>query len=256
MASESSDVPVRTAEHDAFSVIAGDCRIELDVEEHHTYRGQVLIVIKPDDTVLVHDVDGYQPVAWITRAERVVIDDELGTVTAVDGDRWLQIQVISSLVNRQLPGTVVGIPIADCPSCGGRLVDANDAVHCVSCRNKYGIPSDAELLDSRCDCGLPLMRVERGDVFTLCIDRTCDPMEAAIADRFDGTWSCPDHDCDGQLRAIRRGHLMLGCNQYPDCEISFRLPVGIVEGHCGCGLPRFHTSNGSRCLDLNCSPTA
>ena len=256
MASESTDATATIPDHADFTLIAGDCRIEVDADEHYTYRGQVLVLVKPDDTVLIHDVDGYQPVAWITRADRVIVDDEAGSLTAIDGDRWLRVHVIASLVDRQLPGTAAGTPIGDCPDCGGQLVDVGDAVHCVSCRSRYGIPRDATIIDSQCSCGKPMMRIERGEVFDLCIDRDCEPMAEAIADRFDGIWSCPDSTCDGSLRVIHRGQLLLGCDQYPNCEMSFRFPTGRIDGHCNCGLPRFRSSDGSQCLDRSCRPTA
>lgn len=256
MASKSTDAAAATTDRPTFTVVAGDCRIEADMEDHRTYRGQVLVIAKPDDTVLVHDIEGYQPVAWLTRAERVVIDDDAGTITAVDGDRWLRIQIVASLLDRRLPGTVVGTPVANCPDCGGRLIDAGDAVHCVSCRTRYGLPRDGVIVGSRCECGLPRMRIERGDAFELCIDRECDPMAEAIAERFDGTWRCPDEGCDGTLRVVRRRNLMLACDAYPDCEVAFQFPAGVIDGHCGCGLPRFATAEGSRCLDRSCGAPA
>ena len=44
-------------------VIAGDCTVTYTSDdETHTQRGHVVTLCKPDDTVLVHDADGYQPV--------------------------------------------------------------------------------------------------------------------------------------------------------------------------------------------------
>lgn len=256
MASEATEQDVTASDHRAFTVIAGDCRIERDVEEHQTYRGQVLVVIKPDDTVLIHDIEGYQPVAWLTRAERVTVDTGDGTVTAVDGDRWLRVRVLSSLLDREFPGTSVGSPVGDCPTCGGCLVEDGAAVHCVGCRTRYGLPDGATVLETTCGCGLPQMRIDRGDRFELCIDRACEPMEEALADRFDVTWACPAEACNGELRVVRRPNLLLACDAYPDCEVAFSFPTGLVDGHCGCGLPRFTTGDGSRCLDDACEAGA
>lgn len=253
MTSESSTVEISSADRSGFALVSGDCRIEVDLDEPITYRGHVLVVAKPDGTLLVHDTQGYQPVAWLTRADQVTMDADEGTITAVDGDRWLRIQVISSILDRELPGTAAGIPVAECPACDGQLIEGDAAVHCINCRNEFGIPSDAVVLESRCTCGLPQMRIERGDVFDLCIDRTCQPMDEAIADRFDGMWACPDDDCTGTMHVIRRRNLLVACAEYPDCDVAFRFPPGPIDGHCGCGLPRFAVNGESRCLDGQCA---
>lgn len=252
MASDTIAKPGNADERPAFRLIAGDCLVETTGATNETHRGQVLVLVKPDDTVLVHDVHGYKPVAWLTRAESVSTDDDAGILTAVDGDHWLQIRIEHELMNERLPGSPAGRPRGTCPRCGGTLVSAGSAVHCVGCRDRFGLPSDATLREEACDCGLPRMRIERGDVFDLCIDRSCEPMETAIADRFDGDWACPDADCPGQLRVIRRGGLLAGCDQYPECEVAFRLPTGLIDGHCGCGLPRFERDGEVRCLDVTC----
>lgn len=252
MASELSTPDGDSATNHAFRVIAGDCQIEVDVDESLTYRGQVLLIIKPDQTVLVHDIDGYQPVAWMTRAEQISHDPDTGTITAVDGDRWLEITPVSTLIDRQLPGTSAGEPLADCPNCGGQLVHAHPHVHCVSCRNQYTLPATASIIDEQCSCGLPRMAIDHGDRFELCIDRNCEPMEEVIGAQFDGTWACPSDNCNGSLHVIRRRNLLLACDAYPDCDVAFRFPAGVIDGHCGCGLPRFTEGNGSRCLDASC----
>ena len=252
MASELSPTKTDSAANHSFTVLAGDCHIEVDIEDSLQYRGQVLVVVKPDNTILVHDIDGYQPVAWMTRADQVTHDPETGTITAVDGDRWLEIQQVSTLLDRQLPGTSAGKPLGECPDCGGQLVNAHPQVHCVSCRNQYTLPAAANIVDERCSCGLPQMTIEHGDQFTLCIDRDCEPMEEVIGAQFNGTWACPDDTCTGSLHVIRRRNLLLACNAYPECDVAYRLPAGVVDGHCGCGLPRFTEGNGSRCLDASC----
>lgn len=241
------------AEHDnAYRLVVGECRIETTGMDDQRHRGQVVVVIKPDGTVLVHDVSGYQPVAWLTRAETVSWDAETGSITAADGDDWLRIEIDQAIVDRRLPGSPAGHPVGVCPTCGGSLVSARGSIHCVACHDHYGIPDDAELLEDRCACGLPRMRVERGEAFELCIDRTCEPLDEHIADRFDGVWTCPSTDCAGSLRVLRRSGLLLGCNNYPDCETAYRFPAGTLAGHCGCGLPRFTRNGESHCLDATC----
>lgn len=61
---------------------------------------------------------------------------------------------------------------------------------------------------------------------------------------------CPD--CGADLRVLKRGGLLVGCDAYPDCEVSYSLPHGTVVGDCSCGLPVFELASGRRCLDSSC----
>lgn len=250
----SSDVLTADDGHEAsrFRLLAGDCRVQVTGPAEREYRGKVLVLWKPDDTVLVHDIEGYQPVAWITRAETVSVDDSEAIITAVDGDQWLRVDVRHRLDDRHVPGSRAGPPVSACPACRATLVDAGGEVHCIDCGASYGLPRGAELIDQHCDCGLPEMAVLRGERFDLCIDRSCDPLQEAVADRYDGTWACPDAECGGDLRVIHRGGLMLACDTYPDCEVQFPFPDGRLEHTCECGLPRFRVGDTVRCLDADC----
>ncbi|MFB6128587.1 MAG: DUF91 domain-containing protein [Halorhabdus sp.] len=236
--------------HDGIHVVAGECTTTFDgsrVREHEQ-RGQVLVVVKPDNTVLVHDAEGYQPVAWITRAETVTID---GThLAATDGDQRLTVEIHDETASGRYPASAAGSPVGECPDCGAALVRVTDAVACTGCDGRYGLPGDAEVLDECCECGLPKMRVERGRAFEVCIDRECESMDAAVADVFDREWDCPN--CDGDLRVLRRGGLLAGCENYPECDTGFAFPAGVVVGECPCGLPLFETAGGKRCLDATC----
>ncbi|TKX78584.1 DUF91 domain-containing protein, partial [Halorubrum sp. SD626R] len=58
-------------------VLAGDCQVTEHGDRSRSYRGRVVVLIKPDDTTLVHDADGYQPVAWLTRPESVVVEGDV-----------------------------------------------------------------------------------------------------------------------------------------------------------------------------------
>lgn len=234
-------------------VLVGDCQIQLTGDAERERRGQVLVLIKPDNTVLVHDIEGYRPVAWMTRAETVSIDDEEGILTAVDGDQWLRIDLKHEQSDRQFAGSKAGEPVSTCITCRSPLVDAGNSVHCVGCDEQYGLPRGASLLDERCECGLPRMRVVRGDQFELCIDRSCEPLQEVVSERFDGRWECPDAQCDGRLRIIHRGGLMIACDAYPDCNEQYSMPIGTVENTCGCGLPRFRINGSSQCLDSSCA---
>jgi DNA topoisomerase-1 len=92
--------------------------------------------------------------------------------------------------------------------------------------------------------------VDRGETFELCLDYDCGSLLDAVQDRFDGEWDCPA--CDGDLEIVRRRSLLASCERYPDCETWFAVPNGTVVGECDCGLPRFETASGERCLDSDC----
>lgn len=92
--------------------------------------------------------------------------------------------------------------------------------------------------------------MERGLALDVCLDRTCDPLVQAVTAAFDREWDCPD--CDSPLRVLRRGGLLVGCDAYPDCDVSYSFPTGLVDGECGCGLPTFETGGDHRCLDGAC----
>lgn len=237
-------------------VIAGDCtvRFEPGDEPASEERGAVLVVVKPDDTVLVHDRGGYRPAAWLTRAEAVITEgtDGRARVEAVDGDRRLVVTCHEAHGLGRYPVTAVGTPAGTCADCEAPLVRTPAAVECLACPARHGMPRDATLLSERCsDCALPMMRVERGAVFECCVDRQCDPLDDRVRARFDGAWGCPS--CGSALRILRRGGLIAGCDAYPACETAFAVPAGVRSGTCGvCGLPAFGTATGRRCLDASC----
>jgi DNA topoisomerase I len=237
---------------DAIRVLAGDCTIITDGAERAEYRGRVTTVVKPDNIVLVHDIDGYQPVAWLTRADSVSSERTDGfTLVAKKDAQTLRIAAHSQDGFAHYPASAAGTPIGACPDCDGPLVRSS-GVHCVDCGERYGVPTDATIRDEPCECGLPKMRVERGLAFDVCLDRQCELLDEAVREAFDREWDCPEPDCDGDLRILRRGGLIAGCEHYPDCETGFAMPTGVVDGQCGCGLPTFETATGTRCLDATC----
>ena len=85
----------------------------------------------------------------------------------------------------------------------------------------------------------------------MCLDRECESLDERVTAAFDRAWDCPE--CGGDLRILRRGGLIAGCERYPDCDTGFALPTGVVDGSCGCGLPAFETPSGRRCLDGSCA---
>ena len=237
---------------DAIRVFAGDCIITEDGERDQ--RGDVVVLVKPDDTVLVHDRDGYQPAAWLTRPETLGYEGTSGgtfSLTATDGESSLHVVANEEHGLARYPASAAGVSVGDCPDCEGALVRAKGAVTCLDCDERYGLPAGADVLDRACrDCGLPTMVAERGRAFTLCIDRECESLDDRVREAFDREWDCPD--CDGDLRVVRNGQLLAGCENYPDCETAFSFPSGTVDGDCECGLPAFDTSGGRRCLDATC----
>ncbi len=228
-------------------VIAGRCTTVFEGTREQEQHGDMILLIKPDNTVLVHDADGYQPVAWLTRPESVTVTGE--TVAARDGEQSLRVTVHEATIQGQYPLGAAGIPVGDCPACAATFVRANGTLSCPDCAEEHTIPPTATVLDDDCtDCGLPRVRVDRGRSFVLC--PSCDSLTERVRAEFDRDWDCPD--CTGQLRVLYRGRLLLGCDAYPDCETAYSFPTGTHEGHCACGLPVFETASGRRCLDSDC----
>ena len=236
---------------DSIQLFAGDCTVSFENGDRTEHRGHCVVVVKPDDTVLVHDADGYQPVEWLTRAALVshTTDDGLD-LTARDGDSVLRVRSHHLHLSGSYPIADAGTPVGRCPDCDGALVRTTRAVSCLDCDRRHGLPADATCHGGRCDCGLPRMRVERGAPLDLCVDRTCESLDEAVAERFDREWDCPD--CGDDLRVLRKGNLLVGCDDYPDCDVGFAFPAGSVVGECACGLPLFETRGGRRCLDSTC----
>lgn len=238
---------------DTTQVLAGECTTTFEGSRDRTQRGHVVVVVKPDKTVLVHDADGYQPVAWLTRPEALTVETTPAGfgVTARTGDQTLRVVSHAMTGRAHYPVSPAGVPVGTCPDCDGALVRRAGEVSCLGCEAAYGLPAGAAVLEDRCgDCGLPRMRVERGAAFELCVDRDCDPLDDAVRERFDRAWACPD--CGSDLRVLRRGGLLAGCDAYPDCDAAFSIPAGVVVDDCGCGFPVFETASGRRCLDATC----
>ena len=235
-------------------LFAGDCTVEFEGDRERTQRGYVVVVVKPDRTVLVHDAGGYQPVAWLTRADELTAETEGDSfaITARSGEQTLRVVSEAPTGRREFPATEAGVPVGECSECGDALVRAGGEVTCLGCDAAYGLPAGATVLDEPCeDCGLPTMRVERGEALDLCVDWRCDSLAEAVADALDGRWDCPD--CGEPLSVVNRGNRpFLGCSAYPDCETTFSIPAGEAVGECLCGLPVFETAAGRRCLDGTC----
>ncbi|WP_181693241.1 endonuclease NucS domain-containing protein [Natronomonas sp. LN261] len=232
--------------------IAGDCLVHFDGRRERTVRGRVVALLKPDNTVLVHDTDGYQPVAWLTRPESLSVTRDPLWLLASDGEETLRIEAVGDVAIAEHDATDAGTPVGPC-RCGGALIRSGTDVTCLGCADRFGLPSGASMTDAACSCGLPRFRIDRGGRFELCLDYECGSLLEAARERFDREWTCPN--CSGDLRILRRGGIIVGCEGYPDCETGFVLPDGRVTGSCDCGLPVFELPNGPRCLDVGCSAT-
>lgn len=235
---------------DTIEVVAGRCRTVFEGPREQTQHGDALVVVKPDGTVLVHDQTGYQPLAWLTRAGAVTVTSD--RITAQDGDQSLSVTFEEIYARGQYPSSDAGTPVGDCPACDGTLVRSGSDVTCLDCTERYSLPARSTVIDEHCpDCGRPLFQVERGETFEVCLDPACDSLDDRVREVFDRRWGCPD--CDGDLRVLRRGGLLLGCEHYPECETGFSFPNGPHVGDCDCGLPRFETPSGEQCLDRECT---
>jgi DNA topoisomerase-1 len=239
---------------DAIRVLAGDCTVHFRQDDpagidEYERRGSVVVLVKPDNTVLVHDADGYQPAAWLTRADAVQYarDADGFTIDAADDGDRLRVDSEAEYGHAHYPATPAGPPVGDCPACGDALVRDGGRVVCTGCLAAHSIPRDATVLEDDCACGLPRMRVARGDEFAVCVDRECESIDDAVRERFGGAWPCPD--CGDPLDVRRERGLRAVCD---DCDRRLRVPVGVVAGTCDCGLPRFDAAAGRRCLDPEC----
>ncbi|MGZ0746873.1 topoisomerase DNA-binding C4 zinc finger domain-containing protein [Haloparvum sp. AD34] len=239
---------------DRMRVFAGDCTTSFDDEGTRTQRGRMVVLVKPDNTTLVHDADGYQPVEWLTRPDSITVetDGDGFSITARTPDRTLRVVAVDGAAGREIPVTQAGTEVGTCPDCDEPLVRTGGDVVCLACDASYGLPSGASVTDRTCeDCGLPKIRVERGEPFQLCLDPSCERLPDVVAERFDGEWDCPDCGADLEVREAP-GRVFLGCTDYPDCETTFSMPNGVVVDDCPCGLPVFETPTGKRCLDGTC----
>lgn len=235
---------------DAIRVIAGRCTVRHEADEQSESEGEVVVLVKPDNTVLVHDVTGYRPTGWLTRADSVQLSLAEGAfdLRAQSGEETLHVTGEDPAV-AEFPATAAGPAVGTCPDCGASMVRAAGEVSCLGCGVSYPVPRNATVTDSTCEtCGLPTLSLTRGTDLEVCLDRECEPLDAAVRANFAGEWQCPT--CGSTLEIARARTLGAQC---PTCETHFPIPDGHVAGTCNCGLPWFETEHGGRCLDPECS---
>lgn len=237
----------------ATRIFAGTCSIVYEGEAETRQRGTVLTIVKPDNTVLVHDATGYQPAAWLTRPETVEITrDEGFEIVATADEQRLSVRSVDPHGDTQYPISPAGSTVGTCPDCEGALVRAGGAVVCIGCFTRWPLPHDATVAETCCPtCSLPTMVLRRGAEFRVCLDGTCDSLASRVSDQFDGRWSCPT--CGGAMVIEREGPLHLACAV---CERRHAVPTGLIVGRCSCGLPRFETPRTEHCLDTDCDRPA
>jgi DNA topoisomerase-1 len=231
------------------TLYAGDATVVEDAADRREYRGRVVVLAKPDGTVLVHDADGYQPVAWLTRADAVTVtDDDAFRVTAHDerADDWLRVtghpdgaaDETDASPNRggfagQYPVTAAGEPIGRCPACEGALVDTGGAVTCVHCSEHHAYPDDATIrrptpgsetlpasdaMAADADAGATATTTAaKGDATTEQAPATCDcGLPRMRVERGAVIDCCVDRECE-RLDEHVRAHLD-GEYDCPECE--------------------------------------
>ena len=134
------------SEPDVLRVLAGDCRVRADGVPR---CGEMVVLSKPDNTVLVHDVDGYQPVAWLTRADSVSYTGDDGAaspspLSPVIDPCWSNCGPRTASVD--IPARGLASPSATV-STARPLVRARGRVSCPGCGSEYGLPDGASVLD-------------------------------------------------------------------------------------------------------------
>lgn len=164
---------------DQIRVYAGECTAAYEGTVNRTARGHVLALVKPDDTVLIHDRAGYSPVAWLTRSASIDIDcDDRPQITAVDGDQRLTVRFHGLEKRAVFPISVAGVPVGRADASGmGPYVRCRGSVVNITNGDRYALPSETVLLDRSCNaCGLPLVRADRTTTRDRpqCLDSDCE----------------------------------------------------------------------------------
>lgn len=68
-----------------YYVLAGHAELEYSGRAQKTYKGDAVLQIKPDDSVLVHSMRGVNPVSYIVRAEEIRLKGKDGKLTITAG---------------------------------------------------------------------------------------------------------------------------------------------------------------------------
>jgi superfamily II DNA helicase RecQ len=102
-------------------VMAGQAELEYSGRAQKTYKGNIILLLKPDDSVLVHGTRGVNPVSYVVRAEDIQPRGKDGTLTITAGtgkDRlvvtFLRMSAFENVFEKlpleNVPDTVPGPP--------------------------------------------------------------------------------------------------------------------------------------------------
>ncbi|MBB6647236.1 endonuclease NucS domain-containing protein [Halobellus ruber] len=204
-------------------VFAGDCTTTFEGDRTRTQRGRVAVVIKPDRTTLVHDADGYQPVAWLTRPDALTVETGGASETArTAGDSEPQ----------SASGRPSGLR-------GGQAAS-----------NGTAEPSPGPREEAVDDEGFGIVARAGDQVLRVVCHRAAGRAEYPVSEAGVPVGSDPE---TGEP-LVRTGGDVRGV----DSEVRYPLPRGatVTDGSCSdCGLPTIRAPAGETfevCLDRSC----
>lgn len=58
---------------DEGNIVAGECTTELP-DNTPTFSGGVVVLVKPDHSILVHDADGFLTIAWCSHTPSLTVE--------------------------------------------------------------------------------------------------------------------------------------------------------------------------------------
>jgi hypothetical protein len=64
-----------------YYIMSGHVDLEYSGRAHKKYQGDAILLIKPDDCLVVHGMRGVNPVSYIARAEKICLKDQDGHLT-------------------------------------------------------------------------------------------------------------------------------------------------------------------------------
>ena len=223
---------------DSIRVFAGECTTTFEGDRTRTQRGRVVVVIKPDRTTLVHDADGYQPVAWLTRPDALTVETGVVSETRrADGDSAGQ----SPSGNRASPGDSEAL-CASGRSSGPRGGQAAS--------NGTAEPSPAPREEAVDDEGFGIVARAGDQVLRVVCHRSAGRAEYPVSEAGVPVGTEPS---SGEV-LVRTGGDVVGV----DTDVRYPLPRGatVTQASCSsCGLPTIRADAGDTfevCLDRSC----
>jgi superfamily II DNA helicase RecQ len=68
-----------------YYVLSGQAELEYSGRARKTYKGEVILLIKPDNSIVVHSTRGVNPVSYVARAEDIRLKGKDGKLTVAAG---------------------------------------------------------------------------------------------------------------------------------------------------------------------------